>query len=164
MVGGPRTSMLYSPSAKFRKTHRRKNVIFRPNGSPSNGHISGPPGHSELIFFPRPFEQPGGVVAESGPDEPQARRKPCRQMTRVSKIPNLNPLPNCEIGSVFRNSKCYMDRFSMPFTKNAIEIGFRENSFLAIFDQISGFRPRKKYWLYNGVWPNLPFTNVPSVL
>ena len=86
-------------------------------------------------------------MLESGPDEPQAWRYSCCQMTRVSKIEvfrNLNPSPNCEIGSVFGNSKCYLDRLSMLFTKMQSKSDFLKFHFSRFFKRISGFWPVKK--------------------
>ena len=57
------------------------------------------------------------IMHESGPDDTQAPRYSRHQMTHVSKTDVFSQLPNCEIGSVCRNSKCYMECFSMPFTK-----------------------------------------------
>ena len=76
------------------------------------------------------------MVLRSGPDEPQARRYSRRQMTRVSKIDVFSQLePFAKLRNRIRFSK-----FQMPYGsffdavhKNAVEIGFREISFFAIF-------------------------------
>ena len=54
-----------------------------------------------------------------GPHELQARGNFCRSSPEFQKLPffpNLNSSPNGQNGSVLQNSKCHMDRFSMPFT------------------------------------------------
>ena len=87
------------------------------------------------------------MMLESGPDEPQARRYSCRQMTRVSKIDVFSQLePFAKLRNRIRFSK-----FQIPYGsffnavhKNAVEIGFRGISFFAIFKRISGFWPIKK--------------------
>ena len=104
-------------------------------------------------------------MLEFEPAKPRAQRYSYRQMIRVSKIrlfPNLNPSPNCKIGSGFRNSKCYMDRFSMPFAKMKSKSDFvklHSCQFLPGSPD-SGL---KKKCRDNIVGPDLPFTNVPSV-
>ena len=168
LVGGqPRNSRLYSRSTKFRKDHDRKNAIFRQNRSHSNGRISAPPGRLELNFF---FRDPGSCPEMMMPrlwlDEPLARRHFRCQLTRVSKIEVFSQL---EPFAKLRN-RIRFPKFQMPYGsffdavhKNAVEIGFREISFFAIFKRIPGFWPEKKSPLYNLVGTDLPSTNVPSV-
>ena len=76
------------------------------------------------------------MMLESGPDEPQARRHICRQMTRVSKIDVFSQL---EPFAKLRN-RIGFSKFQMPcgsfcdaVHKNAVEIRFREIAFFAIF-------------------------------
>ena len=77
------------------------------------------------------------MMLESGADDTKALCYFRRQMTRFSKMDvffhNLNPSPNFEIGSVFRNSKCYMDRFSMPFEKMQSKSDFVKFHFSRFF-------------------------------
>ena len=75
-------------------------------------------------------------MPESGPDEPEARPYLRRQMTRVSKIDVFSQL---EPFAKLRNPIRFL-KFQMPYGsffdavhKNAVEIGFREISFFAIF-------------------------------
>ena len=75
-------------------------------------------------------------MLELGPDEPRARRCLCRQTTRVSKFDVFSQL---EPFAKLRNRICF-SKFQMPYGsffnavhKNAVEIGFREISFFAIF-------------------------------
>ena len=75
-------------------------------------------------------------MLKSGPDEPPAQRYICRQMTRVSKIDVFSQL---ESFAKLRN-RIRFSKFQMPYGsffdavhKNAVEIGFREISFFAIF-------------------------------
>ena len=87
------------------------------------------------------------ITLEFGLDEPQTRSYYCRQMTRVSKISIFSELqPFAKLRSWIRSSKFQMPYGSFFDTvhKNAVEIGFREVSFLAILNRISGFWPRKK--------------------
>ena len=86
-------------------------------------------------------------MLEYGPEEPQARRYSCRWMTRVLKISIFSQL---EPFAKLRN-RIGFSRFQMPYGscfhavhKNAVKVGFREVSFLAIFNRISGLWPRKK--------------------
>ena len=78
------------------------------------------------------------MMLESEPNDTEAPRYSRRQVTRVSKMDlffhNLNPSPNCEIGSVFRNSKSYMDCFSMPFTKMQSKSDFVKFHFSRFFN------------------------------
>ena len=76
------------------------------------------------------------MILESGPDEPQARRYSRRQMTHVSKI---DFFPQLEPFAKLRN-RIRFSKFQMPYGsffnavhKNAVEFGFREISFFAIF-------------------------------
>ena len=76
------------------------------------------------------------MMLEFGQKEPRAQRYSCRQMTRVSKIDVFSQLePFAKLRNRIRFSK-----FQMPYGsffdavhKNAVEIGFREISFFAIF-------------------------------
>ena len=81
------------------------------------------------------------------PDEPQARRDSCCQLTRVSKIDVFSQLePFAKLRNRIRFSKLQMPygSFFDAVHKNAVELGFRKISFFAIFKRISGFCPVKK--------------------
>ena len=74
-------------------------------------------------------------MLESGPDDTQARRYFCRQMTRVSKIDVFSQLePFAKLRNRIRFSKFQMLYGSLfdAIQKNSVEIGFRQISFLAI--------------------------------
>ena len=76
------------------------------------------------------------MMPESGPDEPQVRRHSCRKMTGVSKIDVFSQL---ELFAKLQNRIRFL-KFPMPYgsfldavLKNAVEIGFGEILFFAIF-------------------------------
>ena len=85
------------------------------------------------------------MVLDTQPDEPPARRYSCRQMTRVSKIAlfsRLEPFTKLRNQIGFLKFLMLYGSFFDAVHKNAVEIGFREVLFLAIFKSISGFWPQ----------------------
>ena len=86
------------------------------------------------------------IILESGPHDTHARRYPCRQMTRVSKIDVFSHLePFTKLRNRIRFSKFQMlyGSFSMAFTKMQSKSDLVKFHLLCFFNGSPAFGQKK---------------------